>query len=310
LPDKAVLVEHVTEIRKLGKRVTTDVIEIGWRLAECRALVDHGEWRVWLKREFGWSPQTAGRFIQVYELVSKHSNLEHLEVPVSGLYLLAAPSTPEKARDTVIERAQAGPVSLAETKQIIADTDGRKQAAKKKAREHTPVDGSNYVDPSASAEAMKAKHVALEEQEQPDEAEEHWQRAVSNLAGDCIAMQALWSREFPGWGMFEVPSHIATLIEQAADAWNELANTLVARVGKNQPDTVPVLGDDLRNGDSAAASRRDSVNAKFKKQIEQEVKDVDQGGKQTHFGFMNQAFGAGTNADGLDISECLHWVAP
>jgi hypothetical protein len=33
-----------------------------------------------------------------------------LDVPVSGLYLLAAPSTPEEARDEVIARAESGEV--------------------------------------------------------------------------------------------------------------------------------------------------------------------------------------------------------
>jgi hypothetical protein len=45
--------------------------------------------------------------MQVAEF-SKSRNLRNLEIPVSGLYLLAAPSTPEAARDEVVERAEAG----------------------------------------------------------------------------------------------------------------------------------------------------------------------------------------------------------
>src|SRR5262245_35607010 len=37
--------------------------------------------------------------MSVYELAGKSSNLPDLEVPVSGLYLLAAPSTPEPTRE-------------------------------------------------------------------------------------------------------------------------------------------------------------------------------------------------------------------
>jgi hypothetical protein len=39
---------------------------------------------------------------------SKFRNFRNLNLPVSALYLIAAPSTPEKVRDEVIERAEAG----------------------------------------------------------------------------------------------------------------------------------------------------------------------------------------------------------
>ena len=48
---------------------------------------------------------TATRFIGVYEM-SKSNKLLDLNVPVSGLYALAAPSTPDEARAAVIERAE------------------------------------------------------------------------------------------------------------------------------------------------------------------------------------------------------------
>ena len=84
-----------------------DIIEIGRRFTEAKALAGHGDWLPWLEREFGWSEDTALRFMQVYEM-SKSRNLRDLNLRVSGLYLLAAPSTPEPARTEVIERAEAG----------------------------------------------------------------------------------------------------------------------------------------------------------------------------------------------------------
>jgi hypothetical protein len=70
----------------------------------------HGDWLPWLERELGWSDQQARRFIHVYELShqGKFNKLLNLDVPISGLYLLAAPSTPEVARAEVIARAEAG----------------------------------------------------------------------------------------------------------------------------------------------------------------------------------------------------------
>jgi Protein of unknown function (DUF3102) len=125
------LASHAVAIRALSKRVVADVIEIGRRLTECRVILKgHGGYRAWVDSELGLSPQTAGRFIQVYELSQGRSNLEHLDLPVSALYLLAAPSTPKSAREAIIERAQAGePVSVAKVNQTIETTKGRQQPA-------------------------------------------------------------------------------------------------------------------------------------------------------------------------------------
>jgi DUF3102 family protein len=119
----SVLVEHAAAIRALGKQTVENVIEIGRRLVDCRDNhLDHGEWLPWLKREFGWSRQTADNFIHVYERADKLPNFGNLNLPVSSLYLLAAPGTPQAARDEVGERMEAGEeLSTAEVKEIIQE---------------------------------------------------------------------------------------------------------------------------------------------------------------------------------------------
>jgi hypothetical protein len=52
--------------------------------------------------------------------VGRATNLSDLEISVSGLYLLAAPSTPEPARAEVIAQAKKGKVSHKQVKQIVA----------------------------------------------------------------------------------------------------------------------------------------------------------------------------------------------
>jgi hypothetical protein len=130
--DHSLLAEHAAAIRTLGKRVITDVIEIGRRLTEARKLLpEHGNryseltWSGWLKREFNWEERTALRFTQVFALAeSRDDNLSALELPVSGLYLLAAPSTSEAARTEVIARAESGErLQHAEVRAIIAQHD-------------------------------------------------------------------------------------------------------------------------------------------------------------------------------------------
>jgi hypothetical protein len=139
-PTVAALAEHATAIRALGKRVVADVIEIGARLTECqRILKEENRWERWLTDEFGWARVTAWNFIKVYELGQRHSNFEHVDLPVSALYLLAAPSTPTEARDEILERAQAGePVSVAEVKRVVEDTKNRKTPSGKTRKSSKP----------------------------------------------------------------------------------------------------------------------------------------------------------------------------
>jgi len=102
-----ILAEHAAEIRRLGKRTLADVIEIGARLTECKRICGHNNWLPWLDREFGWEETTAQRFMRVHKLAqSKSGKLPDL--PVSAIYMLAAPSTPEPAKTEIIERAKAG----------------------------------------------------------------------------------------------------------------------------------------------------------------------------------------------------------
>jgi hypothetical protein len=131
-PDNArTLARHATEIRRLGKRVVSDVIEIGRLLVESKELVGHGDWLPWLSREFQWSDTTAERYMRVHKLSLKNGNLPNLDIPLSGLYRLAAPSMPEVAKQEAISRAEAGePMTLNTIKEIVgrAKQDDRRDA--------------------------------------------------------------------------------------------------------------------------------------------------------------------------------------
>jgi hypothetical protein len=122
------LAKHAELIRKLGWRVIADVIEVGRRLSECKQIVGHGSWLPWLKREFSWSERTARNFINVYEFArSKSAKISDLAIDISSVYLLAAPSTPEDARDEVLSRLEAGEVlPLPDIQRIVSDARGRK----------------------------------------------------------------------------------------------------------------------------------------------------------------------------------------
>jgi hypothetical protein len=56
--------------------------------------------------------------------------------------------------------------------------------------------------------------------------EEQWQRNLSNMAGEAIALPLYWMREFGDWEKFKVTSDLVTLAKQAAAAWKAIADTL------------------------------------------------------------------------------------
>ena len=126
VPAETILAQNAEVIRTLGKRVIADVIEIGRRLSESKKLGGHGNWLSWLETEFGWDERTARRYISVHELAGKSDNLSDLEIGVSSLYLLAAPSTPEEVRQAVIERAAHGErMSVKDVKKLIGEVSNK-----------------------------------------------------------------------------------------------------------------------------------------------------------------------------------------
>src|SRR6516165_2338550 len=139
-----VLAKYAAEIRHLRKRAQEDIIEIGRYLDQAQKHAGHGTWLTWIEAEFGWSDQTARRFIHVYELSrdSKFNNLLNSDLPLSALYQLAAPKTPGRARDEVAERIEAGEtLSCATVAEVIAE-----------AKNGGAVAGGDDVEDSGTAE--------------------------------------------------------------------------------------------------------------------------------------------------------------
>lgn len=98
--------EQTGEIRLLMKRTARDIISIGQKLIEIKELLGHGQYRKWIKTEFNWGKSTANSFENV---AKRFANVQNLDIfTPSVLYELAAPSTPESARQEAIARAEAG----------------------------------------------------------------------------------------------------------------------------------------------------------------------------------------------------------
>jgi hypothetical protein len=161
MPHADVLAEHAESIRKLGKRVIGDVIEIGRRLSECKEILGHGNWLSWIEREFRWSERTARNFIIVYVFAqSKSANLADMAIDVTAVYLLAAPSTPEDARAEVLRRGKAGEaLPHAEVKRIIGEAREREIAAGTAKR---PISFKEYIKAQRQSDFFKLPSVERE----------------------------------------------------------------------------------------------------------------------------------------------------
>jgi len=115
---RGVVQQHTTELRALARRAASDIIAIGQHLRAVKARLGHGHFGSWLAAEFGWSQDTAGRFMAVAQ---KFGQIPHgAEFAPKALYLLAAPGVPDAARTEALDRAATGErVDVAAAKAII-----------------------------------------------------------------------------------------------------------------------------------------------------------------------------------------------
>lgn len=91
------------------KRTAKDIWQIGENLVKAREILGHGDFLPWIDKEFGMKQRSAYRFMNVAEnLKGKFANLANLEIPISIIYELAAPTTDESAREEILGCAQRG----------------------------------------------------------------------------------------------------------------------------------------------------------------------------------------------------------
>jgi len=107
-PQARALVQQCTsEIKSLTKRSADDTIQIGQILILVKKRLKHGQWLEWLRAEFDWSEQAARQFIHVAQW-AKSTKFVDLSFDSTALYRLAAPRTPEAARQEALYRARQG----------------------------------------------------------------------------------------------------------------------------------------------------------------------------------------------------------
>jgi len=114
--------QRAERINERTRKVASEIWEIGREFAEAQQeLARHGYgcFQNWVESETPFSVMQAYRFIHVCESFN-YNKLLQLNVAASALYLLAAPSTPEEAREEAIERAGNGETITHQTAQEMA----------------------------------------------------------------------------------------------------------------------------------------------------------------------------------------------
>lgn len=106
---KIVVQQCTSEIKTILRRSTLDIFEIGQRLIDVKETLGHGYFLDWVKAEFEWDERTARRYMNVAGTFGpKSDTVSDLDITPTALYVLAAPSTPDSARNEALARAEAG----------------------------------------------------------------------------------------------------------------------------------------------------------------------------------------------------------
>jgi hypothetical protein len=120
-------------IRAKVKKTVEDIIEVGNDLLAVKEALPHGQFGPWLKAEFGWTERTAQNFMAVAGAFgTKTEIISVLTIQPTAAYLLAAPSAPDEARQTAIQRAEAGEqITTAVAKEILAEARHKRPSRKR-----------------------------------------------------------------------------------------------------------------------------------------------------------------------------------
>lgn len=93
------------EINAHTSRMQESALTIGKRLLAIKDVLPHGQFEDWVATEFTFSIRTAQNFMNVFERFGHQPKAIDLFSP-SGLYLLAAPSTPPEVVKEAVKEAR------------------------------------------------------------------------------------------------------------------------------------------------------------------------------------------------------------
>lgn len=98
----------VEKITKYQRRMAGDIVAIGSELLAVKDKLEHGQFGAWIGHHFGWSNDTAGRYMNVAKTFGHIPQFAEFKIDTSALHLLANDKCPDETRDEFIERAESG----------------------------------------------------------------------------------------------------------------------------------------------------------------------------------------------------------
>ena len=192
--------QKTSEIKGLIRQTAQDIVEVGQKLAEVKQQLKHGQFRNWLKSEFNWSVSSATKFMQVSEQF-KNVNFTHFNFSTSALYILAAPSTPESARQHALDVASQGEnitYSLAKLivkhhKESILDDSYYSNRLDSATIDQIDIQHASpvvdVIDEDVAEEPDKSVRIVEIKQEKPKHIGNKIQDFEITYAGTCVAVQ-------------------------------------------------------------------------------------------------------------------------
>ena len=151
------------EIRSFTASMLVNIIEIGRRMVEVKAMLPHGEFLPWLKENTGYSSSTANNFMRLYEEYGADQGClfgAELNCQTFGNLTyskaLALLSVPKNEREAFAEEVDAENLSTRELKEAIAARDAvLKQAEEAKQR---------FLEEKETSDALLDENDSLREQ--------------------------------------------------------------------------------------------------------------------------------------------------
>ena len=165
-------------IRSLVKPSVGDIIAIGQELQIAKGKLEHGRFGEWIVAEFCMSARSAENYMRAAALAADKNEIVS-DLPLTTLYLLAAPSTPNQVRDKIIARFQGGEVIPVEAvKRMVCEA---KEAAREAQEEEKEKRHQASLHPSSRRRRQRRLERAEEQRRQREEAREQAESAANEM---------------------------------------------------------------------------------------------------------------------------------
>ena len=191
--DEAALAEDTAAIQRSYDNIRAEAVGIGERLSKWNATLSHGKWLCWVETKLPFSAQTARNLIHLAAFAKTKPVLD-LPIDLSGLYILAAPSTPPAAVDEVIESAKTAPVTKNAVKAVVAKHKTTAPAPKgKSSRKESTSSAGMKPKPLTTPEFRQSMEAVVKRlQARADNPGEDFVEGVRKCVADIAALLNQW----------------------------------------------------------------------------------------------------------------------